>query len=166
MSSPTVEQVRSLPVWLDTQVPAEFEDANGHVNVAGHLKLFDEAGWRWAADTGFHSAEAPSDSSLMDLEHHLRYLAELHVGAHVRAYGRWLERGEKRIHGMFFLVDEDADRLVSTLEATTAHVSLSARRSTPFPPPLAARLDEQVAASDRDWPAPVCGAMGVTPPGR
>ncbi len=166
MPLPTLDQIRSLPTWLATQVPPEFEDANGHVNVSGHLQLFDDAGWRWAADAGFHTADAPSDSTLMDLEHHLRYLAELHVGAQVRVHGRCLERGEKRLHGMSFLVDDEAERLVSTLEFVTAHVSLSARRSVPFPAELGAVLDRQVASTGRDWAPPVCGAMGVTPPVR
>lgn len=161
MSLPTVDQVRSLPAWLDVTVPPKLEDANGHVNVTGHLRLFDDAGWRWAAASGFHTEDAPSDSTLMDLEHHLRYLAELHVGARVRVHGRWLARGDKRLHGVSFLVDDDADRLVSTLEVVTAHVSLSARRSVPFPGDVAATLDEQIAAAERDWPAPTCGAMGV-----
>ena len=33
MKFPPVEQIRQLPVQLDMEVPPDWEDRNGHVNV-------------------------------------------------------------------------------------------------------------------------------------
>jgi acyl-CoA thioesterase FadM len=61
---------------------------------------------------------------------------------------------------MGFMLNETHDRLASTLEALVAHADLRVRRSTPFPPSLAARLEGVLAEhAALDWEAPLSGIM-------
>lgn len=159
---PSPAQVLALPRLLETTVSDEHEDANGHLNVTGYLALYDRAAWPWLADLGLDPSRSGRPRGIMDLEHHLRYLAEVHVGDRVAVHGQVLERAARRVHGLWYLVNRSRDQLASTLEFVSAHVDLDARRAAPFDPDAAARLDAQVADTARDWPAPVSGVMGLS----
>ena len=156
------EQVRSSRLLGELDAPDEFEDVNGHISITGHLASHERASWAWIVELGLHSPVKPSRTGIMDLEHHLRYLAELRVGTRLAVHLRWLARADKVVHGMSFALDLDRQTLVSTLEFTAAHVDLEERRAVGFTDEVAVRLDEQIAADRFDWAAPVCGAMGVS----
>lgn len=163
VDTPTYEQVRSLALLGELTAPGEFEDANGHISITGHLASHERASWTWIEELGFHSDAAPSRYGIMDLEHHLRYLAELRIGTQLAVHLRWLGVARRVVHGMTFAVDLDERELVSTLEFTSVHVDLERRRAVAFPDTVGARIEALLAADEqRDWQAPVCGAMGLT----
>lgn len=158
---PTLMQVRQLPKITNKIIPPEYEDANGHVNIQHYLSIYDEAGWPFFAMLGLDERYMKEErNGLFDLEHHLRYLAELHVGDTVTVHGRFLGRTAKRLHGLWFIVNESRDQLSNTFEFITSHANLEERRTSPFPEELAARLDAMIAEHHAlGWPAPVCGVM-------
>ncbi|HDH03605.1 MAG TPA: hypothetical protein ENH15_05110, partial [Actinobacteria bacterium] len=41
--APTFDDLMALPLLLAREVPKEYEDYNGHMNVTGYLCLHDEA---------------------------------------------------------------------------------------------------------------------------
>jgi acyl-CoA thioester hydrolase len=160
---PSVEQVEQLPFFLRKTIPPEYEDMNGHVNIRHYLGLYDEAGWPFFALLGLDASYfTVQRQGMFDLEHHLHYVAELHVGDVVAIHGRLLARTAKRIHGMWFILNETRKQLSNTFEFVTSHADLNARRTSPFPDVLAARIDAVLAEHAKlEWAAPVCGIMGA-----
>ena len=160
---PTVEQVQQLPLMLRKQIPVEFLDINGHMNIKHYLSLHDEAGWVYFAQLGMDNAYFKEQrSGIFDLEHHLHYRAEVHVGDTIAIYGRLLARTAKRLHGIWFLFNETQGQLSNTFEFVTSHVDLEARRSSPFPANIASIFDKIIAEHQAlDWEAPLCGVMGA-----
>jgi acyl-CoA thioester hydrolase len=102
-----------------------------------------------------------------DLEHHVWYAAEVHVGDTVVIRLRFLARSAKLFHYQMFMANETRGVLASIFECVHAHADLSIRRTAPFPPNVAATIEAYIAAHRAlAWPAPVSGSMGVqTTPG-
>lgn len=161
---PSYEEVLQLPREVEGfVVPASFEDENGHMNIRHYLDLgagalaevFSRVGitddYRGSRGLGFFTAE-----------HHLRYLSEMHAGDRVSGHVRILERSEKVVHAMAFLVNDSGRQLAYTLEVIAPHVDLAARRTAPMPDDIARAWDDEIKASAQvAWEAPVCGAMGI-----
>lgn len=162
---PTLHEVQQLPQWLERTMPAEFADANGHVNVRNYLALFDDTGWAFFASLGIDEAYlARRRASVFDAEHHLWYHAEVQIGAHVAVHLRALGRSDKAFHGMCFLADLSEGRIASTFEFVIVHVDIDERRGASIPHDVANPFDALVAEhAQLTWPAPVSGTLEVTP---
>jgi len=160
---PTIAQIEDLPLFYKSTVPAEFEDLNGHLNISGYMVVHNEASWPFMTSIGIDVDYIERRKmSIFDLEHHLRYLAEMTTGSQLRVHGAVADRSEKVLHGMFFLVDDAEHRLANTFEFVSAHVSLESRRSIPFPAEIAAALDNHRAlARSLGWALPLSGALGL-----
>ena len=158
---PTVEQVLELPSLMEKTVPREWQDLNGHVNVRHYLELCDAASWPMLAAIGLDERGfLERREGIFDLEHHLWYLDELHVGDVVTVHWRFLGRTAKRFHGVMFVVNRTRGRLASVFEYVSTGADLAARRSAPLPAGFAEQLDRLIAADARlGWPAPVCGVI-------
>jgi acyl-CoA thioester hydrolase len=160
---PSVEQVAELPSLMERVIPAAWQDLNGHVNVRHYLELYDAASWPMLAEFGLDERSFREHrQGLFDLEHHLWYLSELHVGDTVTVHSRFLARSAKRFHGVMFVLDRTRGRLSSAFEYLSTGADLESRRTAPLPAALAAQLDRKIAEhSGLAWPAPVCGVMSV-----
>ncbi len=161
---PTYDQVVRLPREFGPLiVPPEFEDANGHMNIRHYLDLGAEAIDIAFRRIGFTDEyRAIRRQGFFTAEHHLKYYAEVHVGHRVSAYFRIVERSDKIIHGMTFLVDDTTETLANTLEVIAPHVDLTTRRVAPFASDIADAVDREIATTDQaDWSIPVCGVMGI-----
>lgn len=163
MDLPSLDQIDQLPEFYRATVPAEYEDANGHLNISGYLVIHNEASWPFMASVGMDRAYVEQRRmSIFDLEHHLRYVAEMRTGSPLRVHGTVADRNDKVLHGMFFLIDDRASRLANTFEFVSAHVSLESRRAVPFPGEVAAALDDQIERCRAlEWQLPVSGSMGL-----
>lgn len=159
----TFENVLALPVLLKKQIPSEWEDFNGHVNIQYYLALVEQSGWPMFESLGLgESYFRERRQGLFDLEHHLRYLAELHVGDQVTVHSRMLDRSEKRLHGMMFILNQSRHQLSCTLEYITSGADLDSRRTAPFPEDVAASFDALIRQHALlEWSAPVCGVMAA-----
>lgn len=161
VAMPTVEQVLELPPLLEKRIPPEWLDLNGHVNVRHYLELYDAASWPMLAAIGLDERSfLEQRQGLFDLEHHLWYLDELHVGETVTVHWRFVARTVKRFHGVMFIVNRTRGRLASVFEYVSTGADLDARRTAPLPADFAARLDHYIAEHGRlGWAAPTCGVM-------
>ncbi len=160
---PTVDQVRELPELVRHVVPSSWEDLNGHVNVQHYTALYDMAGYPFMEMMGI-SAEYVRDSrvGMFDLEHHIWFLDEMHVGDVVTGHACLVARGPKRVLSVMFIIDETRNRLASVLEVISTTADLDARRTMAIPEPLATRIDELIAEQNsRSWKAPSSGALVV-----
>ena len=160
---PTVEQVLELEKLSEHTIPEDWQDMNGHVNIQYYQTLYDMGGWAMFSQLGIdESYFSERKLGLFDLEHHLYYLSELHVGDVVSLHGRFLARNHKRLQGIVFIVNESKGVLACTLEFVSTGANLGTRRSDNFPPDVSTKLDQTLAADSAiSWPAPVCGAMSV-----
>jgi acyl-CoA thioester hydrolase len=160
---PTYDQVDQLPRHLEQTVPAEYIDENGHVNIGRYLELGGKALWRRCQ----RELGMPEDYierrgfSTFTAEHHLTYHAELLEGQDVSVRVRLVDRSAKVLHAVCLIVDETNRRLACTMESTAVHVDMADRRPADFPDDVVALIDAALAADERRWPAPLCGAMGV-----
>ena len=99
---------------------------------------------------------------MFTVEQHIRYFSELRLGDRFTVHGRFLERSDRAVHGMSFVVAPETGMLACTFEASYVHVDMNTRRSVPIPDDVAARFDAEIAVGDAlGWEAPVSGAMGV-----
>jgi acyl-CoA thioester hydrolase len=159
----SLAQLEPLPVVYRVSIPPEYRDRMDHMNIRWYLALYDEAGDEmyklWGEDPAYYAA---SGNGGFDLEHHLHYLNEVRVGDEVAIRARLLQRTAKRLHYLMFMVNETRGNLASIFECVHAHADLQARRTAPYPPALAERLDKLIAEHARlEWPAPTCGAMSA-----
>lgn len=160
---PTVRDLDELPSWLERTIPPEWEDLNGHVNVRHYLELYDQAGWPMMSELGIDEQHFREERrGFFDLEHHIWYLAEMHVGDTVTVHARFLARSAKRFHGTMFIVNRTRQQVASAFEYVTIAADLESRRSAALPAGIAARLDGLIAAHARlTWPAPLCGTISA-----
>jgi acyl-CoA thioester hydrolase len=135
----------------------------GHMNVRYYLALFDEASWAFFHSFGMTEAYYKANhAGGFALEHHIRYISEVRLGETVHIHARLLQRNAKRIHFMYFMVNQDKGVLSATLESVASHADLKLRRTSPYPPEISAQLDAMIAEhSSVGWDAPVNGHMGV-----
>lgn len=160
---PTATQVRELPVLARRTIPPEWEDSNGHVNIQYYMTLYEWGGWPMIEAVGMDEAYfRERRCGLFDLEHHLCYLNEIHVGDVVTVHARLLDRTAKRFHGLMFIVNETRDNLAGSMEYVTSGADLENRRTAPLPADIGERLDALIAEhGGLSWPAPVCGVMSA-----
>ena len=160
---PTYDQVLELPAAIKRSVPTEYLDENDHMNIGRYLEVASHALWDTTTTVGMGPAYIEERRlSSFTAEHHLRYFSELRLGEEFSVHVRLLERSEKALHSIAFLVDRSRKILSSTCEATLLHVDMATRRSVPYPDDIVAGLDGLIAEHEAlRWPAPVCGAMGV-----
>jgi len=160
---PGPEQLRDLPLQLDHVIPPAWEDRNGHVNVQFYLTLFEMGSWKILEDLGIDEAWMQQHQySFFDLEHHLRYLAEIRVGDRVTAYNRVVGLSAKRFHGLYLIVNESRERLACALEYISAGVDMEQRRTAPMPRELLIGLGRLYAEHQMlSWQPPLCGIMAA-----
>jgi len=163
IEQPTTEQLRQLPSLFEHTVTSEWEDHNGHVNVKFYMALYELGGWPMISEMGMDEAYfLERRCGLFDLEHHIRYLSELHVGDRVTLHSRLSTVSPKRFHGMVFIVNDSRDVLASTVEYVTSGVNLAERRTAAFPDDVVDRLERMLEEHRKlSWPTPLCGIMSA-----
>ena len=149
------------PACLRMTVPEAYGDENGHMNVRWYAAIFDEAGdilhARLGLTSEFHKAHG---TGTMDLENHFNYLHEVRAGDRLAIFSRLVAHSAKRIHYLMFMVDETRGSLSAIFECINAFADLKLRKTAPFPPEIATKIEAGVAAGAAlDWPLPVCGVM-------
>ncbi len=158
---PRPEQVRQLPLQLQLEVPAEWEDRNGHVGVQHFQTLFAMGAWRVLEPIGVNGDWFRQNRrSQFDLEHHLFYRSEIRCGDTVSTFNRLIGRSDRRFHGVYLVLNDSTDKLAATLEYITAGIDMGRRRMAPFPGDLATGLDRLIRLHRQlDWTPPLCGVM-------
>ena len=160
---PSPEQVRQLPLQLAMEVPPDWEDRNGHVNVQYYLTLYELGGYEMLKDGALsEDLLQKHNHGLFDFEHHLFFRAEIHVGDKVSTYNRLVALNEKRVHGVYFIVNDSRDQLACCIEYLSAGVDLEIRRTAVFPQEIHQGLQRQLQRHQAlDWAAPVSGSISV-----
>jgi acyl-CoA thioesterase FadM len=160
---PTPAQVRELPEVLRMRVPAEWEDMNGHVNVQHYTGMYDRAGSAMMAMLGIDEDWVRRGRvGLFDLEHHVWFIDEVHVGDEVTVHACFTARNAKRAQGVVFLLDETRGRLASALEFLSTAANLDTRRTVTWPEAVARHFDAEIGrVASLGWAVPSSGAISV-----
>jgi acyl-CoA thioester hydrolase len=116
-------------------VLAEHIDYNGHMNVVHYRAAFDASTDGLFAHLGLGPEDytARTGATLMVVEEHTRYHAELAEGDRYRILARLVGHSAKRLHYLLAMENSGRGVLAATHEELALHVDLTARRSTPLP---------------------------------
>ena len=117
-------------------VLAEHIDYNGHMNVVHYRAAFDVStdGLFALLGLGPEDYTARTGATLMVVEEHTRYHAELAEGERYRIVARLVGHSAKKLHYLLAMENTGRGVLAATHEELALHVDLTARRSTPLPP--------------------------------
>jgi acyl-CoA thioester hydrolase len=136
-----------LPAWID---------ANGHMNLAYYVVLFDFAtdALFEAIGIGLRYKDATNHGTFVAETHNL-YERELLVGERVRVATQILGADSKRLHLAHEMFSLAGEQRAATQELMFLHIDLSARRVVPWLPEVSTRVTAAAAAHShlprRDW---------------
>lgn len=133
-----------LPVFEGVVRP-EWIDANGHMNMAYYVVLFDQATDLMYDTLGIgQTYRDATGNSTFTAETHTRYERELHLGERVRVTMHLLAVDAKRLHYFLEMFHAEGGHRVATQELLGLHIDLSVRRVAPMPPELQAAIQAVV----------------------
>jgi acyl-CoA thioester hydrolase len=136
-----------LPEWID---------ANGHMNLAYYIVLFDYATDALfdALGIGRRYKDATNHGTFV-VETHNLYERELLVGERVRVATQILGTDSKRLHLAHEMLSQASGQRAATQELMYLHIDLAARRVVSWLPAARERVDAAAAAHARlarpDW---------------
>jgi acyl-CoA thioester hydrolase len=119
-------------------------DYNGHMNVVHYRAAFDAGTDGLFAHLGLGPDQynLRTGATLMVVEEHTRYHAELAAGEHFRVLARMVGHSAKKLHYLLLMENLDRGGLAATHEELALHVDLARRKASPLP----AWVREAVAA--------------------
>ena len=143
------------------RVGPETIDSNGHMNVVHYRAVFDAGtdGLFAYLGLGPDDYNARTGATLMVVEEHTRYHAELAEGARYRILARLVGHSAKKLHYLLAMEHLDRGVLAATHEELALPVDLTARRSIPLPPAALAAVEALAAAHARLPPPPDLGRV-------
>ena len=144
-------------------------DYNGHFNVAHYRLAFDHASDVLFAHLGLGAEDynPRANATLMVVEDHTRYHAELRLGESYRILAQLVGHGPKTIHYLLFMEYLDRGGLAATHAELALHVDLATRRASPLPAEVLPTLEALEDAHARLPRHPDLGrAVGQPPPTR
>src|SRR5262245_39981496 len=112
-----IADLENLPITLRKEIPENYKDEMGHMNVMWYTHLFSQCFDKFGALWGFNWASWKERGiGSFVLETHIRYLAEVKVGQHVTMRSRALGRSDKRFHYIHFMTNDQTGALAATAE--------------------------------------------------
>jgi acyl-CoA thioester hydrolase len=136
-------------------------DYNGHMNVVHYRAAFDAAtdGLFTHLGLGPEAYNARTGATLMVVEEHTRYHAELAEGARYRVLARMVGHSARKLHYLLAMEDVGRGVLAASHEELALHVDLAARRASPLPPEALAAVEALEAAQAALPPPPDLGRV-------
>ena len=116
-------------MWVEysDRVRPEWLDANGHMNLAYYVLVFDRGTDTWLEAAGLGAAYRQAGRSVFAVESHILYRQEARLGDPLRVRTRAAAAAGKRIHLLHEMHSDSAE--VAMQEVMFLHVDLSTRRS-------------------------------------
>jgi acyl-CoA thioester hydrolase len=142
------------------QVKKEWIDYNGHMNMAFYNVMFDEG-----VDQAFELVGLGPDyvkaqnASYFTLEAHINYVREVHLDMPLRVTLQILDFDSKRVHFFMEMYHEKEGWLAATSEQLCMHVDMAAKRSSPFPEDVLAKITAMYNAHKELPRAPQIGSV-------
>lgn len=148
-------QFEAKPIRTPTrQVPPEWIDYNGHMNVAYYVMAIDNALDDAFDELGLGVALVKSHRmGPMALVNQIHYLDELLEGQHFYCDFQILDADHKRIHLFVTMHHVEKGTVAATYESLSMNVDLEARRSAAYPEDVQKRVDA-LRGAHADLPRP------------
>jgi betainyl-CoA thioesterase len=143
--------VAGIPIY-ETPIRPEWIDYNGHLQDAYFALIASKATDALMDRVGLDAPyRARTGCTLYTVEMHLHFLHELKGTDTATVDVRLLGADQKRIHATFEILRAGQADVAATAEIMLLHVrqEQAGIRTAPFPPEVAARLAELMAASAR-----------------
>lgn len=156
---PDFDVVAALPSFFDQEVPADYVDMNGHMNITHYFALGAWGPWKRMADLGMPEEYMATGSSFFTASHHISYLSELRQGERFAVHAAFAERTDKALHSVGFVVDHTNRRVACVMEIVHVHVSLESRRASSIPAWLAEPIDAEIRSTP--WVAAVATGLDL-----
>jgi acyl-CoA thioester hydrolase len=157
MTGLAIEQLALLPAPFKAsvmQIEPGWIDYNGHLNMAYYNVMFDRAIDELWLQLGIGPQYMKArGGSTFTAECHVRYLREIHLGNPAQVSILLVAADEKRLHTFKELRHATEGWLSATSENMTIHMDMTARKTAPFPPDVAERV-QALAAAHRRVPRP------------
>nr|MCW2727461.1 hypothetical protein [Aeromicrobium sp.] len=165
MTAPTIDDLDQLGALLRREVPPEFEDFNGHVNVRHHYALHMDGaevafedhlgiGREWIRRTG---------QSSFSVAQHMLFHHEILVGHEVSMHMRLLGASDKALHVLSVLANRTTGEVASTLEYVEVYVDLTTRRTMSMPAEIVAQIEPMMTRhAALMWVLPLSGRLGTS----
>lgn len=165
----TVKASHDGPIRIAArQVPGEWIDYNGHMNVAYYTMAFDNA-LDVVLDDHLGVGERQAREARMGpmaLQTQIHYLGELLEGDCFVVDFQLLDADAKRMHFFMTMWRVGADSPAATYESLSINVDLDARRSAPYPDEARQRIDRLLTAHARLPRPDLAGrTIGIRRPG-
>ena len=136
------------------RVEDQWIDYNGHFNMAYYNVIFDRCSDEAFALVGLGPDYVKSaHASFFTLEAHVTYLRELHAGDEVRVTVQFLDHDAKRVHYVHEMFHAREGWLSCVSENIVIHVDMAAKKTTPFPPAILAKISA-MTDSHKSLPVP------------
>jgi acyl-CoA thioester hydrolase len=121
---------------------ADWVDANGHMNVACYMLVFDKATEIFLQQVGAARAYTESGAgTVFALEANIRYERELRLNDVVRITTRLVDHDGKLLHLLHSMYHHPSDGRAATMELLLLHVDPISRRGSSWPAPILRRLE-------------------------
>lgn len=145
-----------LPEWID---------ANGHLNLAYYVVLFDRATDQMYEILGVgETYRRTTGNSTFTAETHTIYEREIRVGERVRIISHLLAVDAKRLHYFHEMFHAERGHRVAAQELLGLHIDMSLRRVAPLPDALRQRIETFVRKRG-DKPLPQGAGRRIEMPG-
>jgi acyl-CoA thioester hydrolase len=117
------------------RVGPEAIDYNGHMNVVHYRAAFDAGTDGLFAHLGLGPDQynARTGATLMVVEEHTRYHAELAEGERYRVLARMVGHSAKKLHYLLLMENLDRGGLAASHEELALHVDLTRRKASALP---------------------------------
>ena len=134
---------------FETDVPAEWTDLNGHLNVTYYVRAFDLASDAFCDLLGIGWEYTSRERhTIFMLETHVSYLEEVVEGDRLRFTTQLLDYDAKRMHIFHEMFHAAKGFKAATSEWLAIHVDMEARLSSPMPDPAREKLAGIMAAHE------------------
>ena len=111
---------------METRVPSDWADYNGHMNEARYLDCFCDATDEFMKIIGCDEHYIKSGGSYFTVETHIRHLAETNIGDSLLVETQLMSGVGKKMH-LFHVMRNKNNTITATGEHMLIHVSLKTR---------------------------------------
>ncbi|MEM7230810.1 MAG: thioesterase family protein [Planctomycetota bacterium] len=157
----SLEELDAVPVRHRETIPEEYRDEMGHMNVRWYVFLFSKGAMALFDTVGLdEQLRETAQSGSFALSQFIQYRREVLIGQDVRVHSHIVNRSDRRVHFVHYMVNETTSELAATMEVLATHIDLSVRKSAPFPEDVAEKIDREIAATRQlGWEPPLSGAI-------
>ncbi len=156
-----LEQALRLPRTFEQEVPEDYIDINGHMNMMYYTMICNQGMGHLLREIGLNrELFQVKQRGIFALRQVISYLNELKLGETVAVHSGLVAYDTKRFHLMHYLVNLTRPGVASTDERVGMYIDLTARKSTPFEPEILARLEQLYNShAALNWQPELSGAI-------